>query len=250
MGPVLANYNRAEVFEASDAPLLVVDIDLVIRDVNTAYLKATTRSYDELVGTDIFESFPDNPDDPHATGVANLSASFERVFRSARRDHMPLQRYDIPYGSAQGVFVRKFWSAVNTQLRDSTGHLFGALHHAEDVTAIVEFIGDVGATSSAGLNTDPEAWTSMITAVAREALGHRRARQAADQLEYALSSRIVIEQAKGMIAAREDIGVDEAFVRLRQHARRHNLLLRDVASAVVERKLSLLVARQPAYLAS
>jgi GAF domain-containing protein len=53
------------------------------------------------------------------------------------------------------------------------------------------------------------------------------------QLESALSSRIVIEQAKGIIAERRRIPVDEAFSQLRRHARNHNLRLADVASGTV-----------------
>ena len=53
------------------------------------------------------------------------------------------------------------------------------------------------------------------------------------QLESALSSRIVIEQAKGIIAERRRIPVDEAFNQLRRHARNHNLRLADVANATV-----------------
>ena len=54
------------------------------------------------------------------------------------------------------------------------------------------------------------------------------------QLTTALSSRVVIEQAKGMIAERQRIPVDEAFDRLRRHARNHNLRLADVARDTVD----------------
>jgi GAF domain-containing protein len=54
------------------------------------------------------------------------------------------------------------------------------------------------------------------------------------QLETALTSRIVIEQAKGMIAQRQRIPLDEAFNRLRHYARNHNLRLADVASNTVD----------------
>ena len=53
------------------------------------------------------------------------------------------------------------------------------------------------------------------------------------QLESALASRIVIEQAKGMIAERRRIPVDDAFTELRSHARNHNLRLADVARSTV-----------------
>jgi AmiR/NasT family two-component response regulator len=48
---------------------------------------------------------------------------------------------------------------------------------------------------------------------------------------------VVIEQAKGIIAASEEISVDEAFQRIRAWARNHNQGLRAVAEEVVERGL-------------
>jgi GAF domain-containing protein len=54
------------------------------------------------------------------------------------------------------------------------------------------------------------------------------------QLNRALTSRIAIEQAKGVLAERAAISVEEAFDRLRRFARRENLLLNNVARAVVE----------------
>jgi AmiR/NasT family two-component response regulator len=53
------------------------------------------------------------------------------------------------------------------------------------------------------------------------------------QLTTALASRIVIEQAKGRIAERGQLPVDEAFSRLRRHARHNNLRLADVARDTV-----------------
>ncbi|WP_128428727.1 GAF and ANTAR domain-containing protein [Streptomyces cyaneus] len=60
-------------------------------------------------------------------------------------------------------------------------------------------------------------------------------RTLADQLQQALSSRVRIEQAKGMLAERWSISADHAFVAMRQYARRHQLPLDQVARAVVDR---------------
>lgn len=60
-----------------------------------------------------------------------------------------------------------------------------------------------------------------------------------DQLLTALDSRVRIEQAKGLLAHRHDISVEEAFTLLRSHARRNGLKLNDVAVDVVERRLDL-----------
>jgi GAF domain-containing protein len=54
------------------------------------------------------------------------------------------------------------------------------------------------------------------------------------QLNNALNSRIIIEQAKGMIRQSTNCGMDEAFSRLRNHARNHNEGLTDVASRIVD----------------
>lgn len=65
----------------------------------------------------------------------------------------------------------------------------------------------------------------------------RQARTVIEQLQQALTSRVIIEQAKGVLAASAGIGVDRAFVVLREHARRTNGRLSDVARELVEGRL-------------
>jgi GAF domain-containing protein len=65
----------------------------------------------------------------------------------------------------------------------------------------------------------------------------------AEQLRWALESRVIIEQAKGVLSALDGVGVDEAFDRLRDYARNHNLTLRAVAEGVTARTLD--VSRHP-----
>lgn len=60
-----------------------------------------------------------------------------------------------------------------------------------------------------------------------------------EQLAHALQSRIVIEQAKGILSERHAIDPLIAFERLRKHARDHNRKLREVASDVVDQRLDL-----------
>ena len=55
-----------------------------------------------------------------------------------------------------------------------------------------------------------------------------------EQLQTALHSRILVEQAKGALAALAGVSVAEAFTAMRAHARRNNMTLTDVAAAVVD----------------
>jgi transcriptional regulator with GAF, ATPase, and Fis domain len=58
-------------------------------------------------------------------------------------------------------------------------------------------------------------------------------RNATAQLQTALTSRVRIEQAKGIIAERQSIDIDTAFDRIRTYARSHHLKLSDLALSIV-----------------
>jgi GAF domain-containing protein len=59
------------------------------------------------------------------------------------------------------------------------------------------------------------------------------------QLQSALESRVLIEQAKGLISGSHEITIDAAFALLRDHARSNNMRLQETARLVVDRSLSL-----------
>ncbi len=60
----------------------------------------------------------------------------------------------------------------------------------------------------------------------------------AGQLQGALNSRIIIEQAKGIVAERRQVDMDEAFALLRSHARSSRTQLSEVARAVIDHALA------------
>ena len=89
----------------------------------------------EILGRGIFEVFPDNPDDPAATGVSNLSASLERVLRNKAPDAMAVQKYDIRRPDAEGGgFEERYWSPVNSPVFGPGGGVAHVIHRVEDVT--------------------------------------------------------------------------------------------------------------------
>jgi signal transduction histidine kinase len=125
-------------FEAATGLYLVLDPELRIVAASDAYLDATMTRREEIVGRAIFDVFPDNPEDPEATGVSNLSASLELVRRRREPDTMAIQKYDIRRPEEEGGgFEERFWSPKNIPVTDEMGELAYIIHRVQDVTAFV-----------------------------------------------------------------------------------------------------------------
>jgi diguanylate cyclase (GGDEF)-like protein/PAS domain S-box-containing protein len=122
-------------FSLVPAPCLVLTPDLVIFEVNDAYLRVTQRTREGLVGRQIFEAFPDNPADPDASGVRNLCASLQRARDTGRCDTIALHRYDIrsPAGHGEG-FEERYWSCVSVPVLGPGGCTALIIHQVDDVT--------------------------------------------------------------------------------------------------------------------
>ena len=82
-------------FEAAPGCFLVLDPSLHIVAVSDAYLAATMTSREAIVGRPFFEVFPDNPDDPAASGVSNLRDSLRHVAETKQPHTVAVQKYDI-----------------------------------------------------------------------------------------------------------------------------------------------------------
>ncbi len=133
--------NYRELFEASPDPYLILAADpptFTIVAVSDAYLHATMTQRESIVGRGLFDVFPDNPDDPTATGMANLRASLGLVISDRRPDTMAVQRYDIAKPEEDGGgFETRFWSPRNTPLCAPDGSVRLIIHRVEDVTELV-----------------------------------------------------------------------------------------------------------------
>jgi PAS domain S-box-containing protein len=126
-------------FEASPEVLLVLLPDApkyTMIGATNARLAATHTTREQTIGRPLFELFPDNPDDPEATGTSNLRASLERVLATRAPDTMAVQRYDIR--GPDGTFQTKYWSPKNIPVLSSSGEVLYILHRVEDVTELVQ----------------------------------------------------------------------------------------------------------------
>jgi signal transduction histidine kinase/ActR/RegA family two-component response regulator len=130
--------NFQSLFESAPGLYLVLDSELTIVAVTDSYLRATMTVREEILGRGLFEVFPDNPDDPQATGVGNLSASLHRVRNELVPDTMAVQKYDIRRPESEGGgFEVRYWSPRNSPVLREDGSLAYIIHRVEDVTEFV-----------------------------------------------------------------------------------------------------------------
>jgi GAF domain-containing protein len=147
--------------------------------------------------------------------------------RAVMSEDLAEDRQRWPRFAAEAVEhgMRSAW-ALPMRLRDTT---LGSLNLLRDHTGPLAD-GDLGAAQALA----DVATISLIQQRAAE-----DARILNDQLQTALTSRVTIEQAKGVLAERAGLNMDVAFDRLRRYARAHRRRLTEVAQAVADRDLDL-----------
>jgi transcriptional regulator with GAF, ATPase, and Fis domain len=89
----------------------------------------------------------------------------------------------------------------------------------------------------AGTATLAQALADIATIGLLQERAIRQAQVLTEQLQHALNSRVIIEQAKGIVSERHALPMDQAFTALRQHARSHNQNLTELAHAIVTRAI-------------
>jgi PAS domain S-box-containing protein len=125
-------------FQSAPGLYLVLTPGLIIVAVSDTYLRATMTKREEILGRGIFDVFPDNPEDPSATGVRNLRTSLERVLQEKTSDTMAVQKYDIRRPESEGGgFEERFWSPVNSPVFGLDNQFIYIIHRVEDVTGFV-----------------------------------------------------------------------------------------------------------------
>jgi PAS domain S-box-containing protein len=129
-----------QIFEAAPGKMLVVrPHSYEIVAVTQEYAQATMTQPEDIYGRSVFEVFPDDPEDPAADGVRELSASFERVEKFGTSDVMHVQKY--PVRRQDGHFEERHWLPINKPVYDEAGQLAFIIHRVEDVTNLAKELG-------------------------------------------------------------------------------------------------------------
>lgn len=135
---MVTNPDFRALFESVPDLYLVLTPELQIAAVSDAYCRATMTERAKILGRGLFEVFPDNPNDPSATGVNNLRASLTRVLQFRRPDAMAVQRYDIQRPESEGHgFEDRYWAPLNSPVLNQAGEVAWIIHRVEDVTEII-----------------------------------------------------------------------------------------------------------------
>lgn len=225
-----------ESFLHSPDPTCILDEDFVIRAANPAYLTVTGMAEEELLSFDLFEVFPENPDQPESDGHQELRRSVERVLRERRLHHMLVQRYDIPDRSVEGRFQVRYWLPVNRPyLRDPSVHgVVNRVRAVEEPTPeALAAIRAVREATGGGFFLDEPAAEDRIEAFSRAVEQIGQLGREVSQLREAMASRATIEQAKGLVMADRGCTPDEAFKVLVKLSNDTNVRVAEVARALV-----------------
>lgn len=126
---VLSSLNLEQLFDEAPNPYVLLDRDMVMVGMNAAYLAATMRTRDELLGRNMFDAFPS---DPNSAPGRMLRTSLARVLDTGKVDHLPLIPY--PIALPNGKMEERYWSATHTPIRDSDDKTAFILQHTVDVT--------------------------------------------------------------------------------------------------------------------
>lgn len=106
--------------------------DFVILYATNLYL-ISAGTTEEIIGKPLFTVFPDNPLNPNANGVKNLTASLMQVISTGKGHRMNIQRYDTRKPGTES-FETRYWAPINTPVHDDNQNLVAIIHAVEEVT--------------------------------------------------------------------------------------------------------------------
>lgn len=192
------------VFQALPGMVALLTPDLVYVDANREFLRMAGRTREQVVGRHLFDVFPDNPNDPGASGMRNLATSLARVAATGERDAMALQRYDVENPERPGEWDERYWSPVNAPVFGPDGKVVLLVHRIEEVTELIRARG--GPTGGRARVLEAELYTR-----ARELQEvNERLRQA-----HSREREVALALQKAMLPALRHAGSRHAAVRYR-----------------------------------
>lgn len=118
---------------------LIIDANFNIVEMSDAYRNATMIKKEDVLGLNIFDVFPENPNDPETQSTKKLTESLNRVLHEKKADTIALIKYDIRKPESEGGgFEERYWSPINSPVMDENGNVKYIIHRVIDVTEFVK----------------------------------------------------------------------------------------------------------------
>jgi PAS domain-containing protein len=124
------------VFNLMPGMCLVLDRELTIVAQNFEHAMVSLSLAKDVVGKNLFEAFPDNPNHAAAGGKSVVHASLLKVLKTRDADVMPVIRHDVQ--GERGPYQVRWWAITNTPILGEDGAVRWIIHRAEDVTELYE----------------------------------------------------------------------------------------------------------------
>ena len=173
----------------------------------------------------------------HYMGASNESARLLELFQiqheegpclDCYRSGAPVTETDLTGSSRWPEFARRAQEAGVVSV-----HAF-PMRLRDQVIGALNVFGEESRPLDADESRVVQALADLATIAILQERNIRQAEVVTEQLQFALNSRIVIEQAKGALARSQGVSVEEAFELMRSHARERRIRLTDLALAIVE----------------
>jgi transcriptional regulator with GAF, ATPase, and Fis domain len=206
------------------------------------FLRLLAERSVRLLGVDAAGLLVPDVDGPHFVGASDEQDMLAEILRTQAETGGPsleCSRTGAPISVIDLSTVADQWPDFVAVTRDAgfaATHVLPLRLRADILGALTLFLHRPG-TLDGRTTSVAQAMADIATiSIVRERSVRQQARLAA-QLQHALSSRVVIEQAKGMISERLGLRVEDAFAALRTFSRSNNRALSGTAAEIVDGSL-------------
>ncbi|MEO8936591.1 MAG: response regulator [Burkholderiaceae bacterium] len=139
-------------FLVSPNAYVVVTADYGVTEVNDAFLRLAHRQRDDVIGRNLFDAFPAEPDGSLPNDASALKQSIDRVFDTGQPDAVPFFRYSIALDTVEGRGYRDcIWRASHHPLANGSDSVVLVLQNPQNLADLRETLR--GAVNAAGLPT-------------------------------------------------------------------------------------------------
>lgn len=189
-----------ELFRLSPNAYMVLDRSFRYVAANESYLKATATRLEDLLGRQVFELFPNDPDDPNNESARMLRRSFERVLETGKQDVLALLPYRVPITREDGTVdvSMRYWSATHTPILDAQGKVAWIFQHTVDVSEL-QALREAHAAAEKEQRLPGSSGEALAAGVLQRANRLQDANRQLDEERRRLSA--LFDQAPGFMAA-------------------------------------------------